>query len=199
MEYTLRCRLSQRQSRTGSRKIRFAQESCYDPAVKKMKQSLASRRLLVMAYVSLWTVFISITSKQRSVKKTLKPFRTRLSRLGNVQATSKNLRFDWCWEQLVSPQVLKVQVILRHGVDSEVKTQSVFMNGKLSLSDCLFSYKSIIAFLQLKEELTPSPSNAAPNWWTPFLSNSTRSAAYVWLGSGWWPKSTLVLMLKLDG
>ena len=126
MEYTLHCRLSQRQSRTGSRKIRFAQESCYDPAVKKMKQSLASRRLLVMAYVPLWTVFISITSKQKSVKKTFKPFR---SRLGNVQATSKNLQFDWCWEQLVSPQVLKVYVILRHGVDSEVKPQSVFMKG----------------------------------------------------------------------
>lgn len=61
---------------------------------KKRKHSLASRRLLVMAYFPLWTVFISITSKQRSVKETFKPFRNRLSRLGNVQATSKNLRFN---------------------------------------------------------------------------------------------------------
>ncbi|KAH9522961.1 hypothetical protein DERF_006515 [Dermatophagoides farinae] len=35
--------------------------------------------------------------------------------------------------------------------------------------------------------LSPSPSNAAPKSYGPLRILSTRSAAYVRFGSGWWP------------
>lgn len=67
----------------------------------------------------------------------------------------------------------------------------------IELSNLLHLRTKLLLHPWQNDSLTPSPSKAAPKWWSPFLSSSTRSAAYVWLGSGWWPTWKRLIHVKL--